>query len=424
MRFTVHRPASAEVSPCCHRPSGGDVACGVDVRVARPRAAGDALENRLALAVFRRDMPTTRASLRRIRCGNQFQPPAGLVLQPGHHQSPPLAADLTVETPFLRDAGARAFTSSARGAGHRAHLQVLDQVLDADGVEAARHIGGGLLHPVTAAIRFAGAQLRDGQLCSCSPVRSALRPGQMPLQSAQSFGFAGTKAGCMQQLLVGQRNRDRYAAIHTHHAAVTGSRDSVGDGGKSYVPAPRPIQGDSVRLHTVGDGAGPAEPRRTDLRYPDLPIAAAQPFGVARFDSDLPETFMLAVLAPRRATVSAIDKVPHGLRELAQRLLLLHCLGPSCQPVIFGAGCSQLRALVVVTGRVATWLPVPLLLDGQIPDKPGMATVLGQRDHLLRAGKQPTPARMNNLGRTTDNPPKGGGRFLSRLKPRVFTPQI
>src|SRR5262249_33250814 len=90
LRFTVLRPASAEVSPCCHRPSGGDVACGVDVGIARARSAGDALENRLALAVFRRDMPAPRASLRRIRCRDEFEPSLSLVLEPGHQQSPAL----------------------------------------------------------------------------------------------------------------------------------------------------------------------------------------------------------------------------------------------------------------------------------------------------------------------------------------------
>src|SRR5271165_3244711 len=126
LRFTVRRPASAEVSPCCHRPSGGDVACGVHVCVARPRAAGDALENRLALPVFRRDMPATGASLRRIRCRDELEAPRGLVRQPGHQQSPALAADLTIEATFLRDASARVFTCPARRAGHRAHLQILD----------------------------------------------------------------------------------------------------------------------------------------------------------------------------------------------------------------------------------------------------------------------------------------------------------
>lgn len=54
MRFTVHRPASAEVSPRCHRSSGGDVAaCGVRPSVAGSHIAGSALENRLALAALR-----------------------------------------------------------------------------------------------------------------------------------------------------------------------------------------------------------------------------------------------------------------------------------------------------------------------------------------------------------------------------------
>src|SRR5271166_1000417 len=110
-RFTVHRPASAEVSACCHRPSGGDVASGVHVSVARARTASDALENRLALAVFPRDMPTGEASLRRVRSRDKFEPPRSFVLQPGNQQAPPVAVNLAVEAPFLRDVGARALTS-------------------------------------------------------------------------------------------------------------------------------------------------------------------------------------------------------------------------------------------------------------------------------------------------------------------------
>jgi hypothetical protein len=57
LRFTVHRPPTGEVSPCSHRPSGGDVACSVDVGVAPPGIAGFALENRLALPVSGGDVP-------------------------------------------------------------------------------------------------------------------------------------------------------------------------------------------------------------------------------------------------------------------------------------------------------------------------------------------------------------------------------
>ena len=401
MRFTVHRPASAEVSPCCHRPSGGDVARSIHVGIARTRTAGDALKYRLALAVFRRDVPAVTASLRRIRCRDEFQPPPGLVLQAGHQQSPPLAADLAVEAPLLRDTAAGVFTGAARRAGHRTHLQVLDT----NGVEAARQIGGGLFHPVAAAICFTGAQPRNSQLFSCAPVRSALRPGQTPLQPVQSFGFAGTKASNTQQLAAGQRHRDRHPAIHTHHAAITGSRNSVGDGGKSDVPAPRPIQSDSVGLHGVGDRARPAKLHPPDLGHPHLPIAAAQPPDMARFDSDLPKTFMRAGLTPRRATVGTANKVAHCLGEVPQRLLL-HGLRPGRQPIVFSAGRRQLSTLLVVAGRLATRLPMPLLLDSKIPHEPGMTTVLDQNCCLLDTGKQPKPAHIENLGSTTDNQSK------------------
>ena len=422
MRFTVRRPASAEVSPCCHRPSGGDVACGVHVSIARPRAAGDALENRLALAVFRRDMPAGRASLRRVRCWNEFEPPRGFVLQPGNQQAPPLAVNLTVEAPFLRNVGARALTSTARRAGQSTHIQILD----ADGVEAARHIGGGLFHPVTATICFAGAQPGNGQPRSCPPVRSASRPGQTPLQSPQPLRFTSTKARGVQQLPGGQRNRYRHAAINANNAAIVGPWDRLRDGRKSDVPASRSIQLDSVGLHGDGYVAGPAESHPADLGDPDLPVAAAEPLNMSRFESDLPESFMLAGLAPRRATVGAVEKVAHRLREVSQRLLL-HGLRPGSQPIVFGAGRSQLSTLLVVTGRLAAWPPVLLLLllHSQIPHKPGVATVPGQYCRLLNARKQPKPAHTSNIGETTDNTSKGGTRrFLPRLKPRASTPQI
>ena len=407
MRFTVHRPANAEVSPCWHRPSGGDVACGVHVSIARARTAGDTLENRLALTVFRRDMPAVGASLRRVRCRDKFQPPQGLVLQPGNQQSPALAVNLTVKATFLRDVDAWAFDSTSGRPRHGPQIQILD----ADGVEAARHIGGGLLHPVAATICLAGEQSSNGQPRSCAPIRPASRPGQTVLQSVQPLGFTSTKARNTQQLPGGQRNRHRHAAINANDAAIIGSRDRLRDGGKSDVPPPGPIQVDSVRLHRAGYSAGPAEPHPADLGYPYLPVAAAEPLNVARFDTDLPESFVLARLTPRRTTVGAVEKVAHRLREVPQRLLL-HGLRPGRQPVVFGAGRSQLGTLFVVAGRLAARLPVLLLLHGQIPDKPRVATVFDQCCRLLRAGKQPKLAHINNIGRTTDNLPKGGRRRL------------
>jgi hypothetical protein len=68
---------------------------------------------------------------------------------------------------------------------------------------------------------------------------------------------------------------------------------------------------------------------------------------------------------------------------------------------------------------------VPLLLDGQVPHKPGMATVFAQQRRLHRAGKQPKSAHTKSLGITTDNPSKRRKRrFAPRLKPGVSTPQV
>jgi hypothetical protein len=80
--------------------------------------------------------------------------------------------------------------------------------------------------------------------------------------------------------------------------------------------------------------------------------------------------------------------------------------------------------LLVVAGRLATWLPVLLLLHSQIPYKPGVATVPGQRCGLLTGGKQSKPAHSRNITTTTDNEPKGEKRcFFPWLKPRVSTPR-
>ena len=389
LRFTVRRPANAEVSPCCHRPSGGDVACGVHVSIARAHTAGAALENRLALAVFRRDMPTGRASLGRVGRWNEFEPAQGLMLQSANQQAPALAPDFTVEATFLRDVGARALTSTSRRAGHGRYMQILD----ADGVEAARYIGGGLFHPVTPAICFTSAQPRNRQLGPCAPVRSASGSGQTLLQSAQSPRFTSTKAGNAQQLAGGQRCRYRHAAINTDDAPVVRSWDGFGDGGKGDVPTSRPIQSDAVGLHGLRYVAGPAEAHPADLGNPNLAISAAEPLDMARFQSDLPESFVLAGLPPCRATVGAVEKVAHRLRKVPQRLLL-HGLRPGRQPIVLGTSRSQLSTLLVITGRLAALLPLLLLLDGQIPHKPSMLTVFAQHCGLLRAGKQPKPAHI------------------------------
>src|SRR5258705_12599908 len=88
LRFTVRRPPTGEVSPCGHRPSGGDVACSVDVGVAPSGGAGLALEDRLALAVPGCDVPARRALFRRIRSRDLLDSAGSLGLEPCDELAP------------------------------------------------------------------------------------------------------------------------------------------------------------------------------------------------------------------------------------------------------------------------------------------------------------------------------------------------
>jgi hypothetical protein len=72
---------------------------------------------------------------------------------------------------------------------------------------------------------------------------------------------------------------------------------------------------------------------------------------------------------------------------------------------------------------LAAWLPMPLLLHGQIPHKPGVPTVFGQHSYLPRAGKQTESTHSDNVTGATDNMPKGETRRYPPAKARVSTPQ-
>ena len=187
MRFTVHRPPCGEVSLCWYRPSGGEVAGRLHVGVARPRTAGDAREDRLALAVFGCDVPAGRASLRRVRSRDAFNAPICLVVEPGNQTTPPLMTDRAVEAPFLRNLNAGLVTRAARGAGHRRHVEVLHS----DHVEPARKVGRGLFHPVASSVRFAALSLAIASLVRCR----RLEPGGR----ARSVAAAGA-AECVHQV--------------------------------------------------------------------------------------------------------------------------------------------------------------------------------------------------------------------------------
>lgn len=402
MRFTVRRPARAEVSPCCHRPPGGDIACGVHVGITRPRVAGLALEDRLALAVSGRYVPTGRASLRRVRGRDSLRPAISFVLQPHRQQTPTTTADASIQAAFLRHPCPGPVKGSARTAGHRPHVESFH----ANHIEAPCDVGGGLFDPVLAPIGLARNELRNGQLGVGSPARTPLGAGQAPLQHFQPFRFARGEGGRVQQFTGRQGRRYRHTSVDTHHAAVAGTRDWVGYVREGDMPTASPIAGDAIRLHAFRDRSRQEKAYPADFGYPYPTEPTAHTLDMVRSHADLSKSLVHTGFAPRRAAVRSGEEVPHGMGKVAQRLLL-HSLRTRCQPFVLGTGGGQLGALLAITRRMASRLPVPLLLDGQVPHKPSVTTMSGQRHRLIGGRKQPVSRHAGNVAIDTDKTPEG-----------------
>jgi hypothetical protein len=309
LRFTVRRPADAEVSACCHRPSGGDVACCVEVGVARPCGAGFALEHRLALAVSGRDVPAHRATLRRVGGRDLLDPTVSFVLQPCCEQTPTTAADAAVETAFLGDLPTGLLNNASRTTRHRPHIQGFDP----NRVEAARILCREFLDPILAAVCFSGFEFGDRQLGAGAPIRTALGAGQPLVQHRQSRCLTAGQAGHAQQLPGGQ-GRGYDAAVDADHRAITWAGNRRRGVSEGQMPAPGPITGDAVGLHTVRHRARAAKSDPTDLGHPHPPEASVELLDVMRFDRDLPESFMYIGFAPGRAPVRATEEIAHRLR--------------------------------------------------------------------------------------------------------------
>lgn len=383
MRFTLRRPASAEVSTCCYRPSGGDVACGVHVGV-RPISAGNAPEHRLALAVFLCAVPADRAGLRRERGFDLLYSTRSLVLQAGYQQAPGVSEDASVQPGFGSHAFTRLVTSTSRGPGHAPDIEVFGP----DQIKPASQIGARLLDPVFASILFSSLELRDRSLDLAAPTGARHAPGEPALQPPKSLPFTVGKSRHGEKLPRGEGSRDRHTAIHSHYFAVAGCGDRGGDGTERDVPPAGRILGDPVRIHAGRHCAGPAKPCPSNLWHPDLADLAAEPLHMTGLHRNLPESFISSGFAPRRAAVSSCDEVLHGMSEIPQRLLL-HRHRPSPQPYKFGPRLGQLASLLVISRRGTTARPpASMLLDRQIPDEPGMPGMLQEPGLLVGCRQQ------------------------------------
>ena len=153
---------------------------------------------------------------------------------------------------------------------------------------------------------------------------------------------------------------------------------------------------------------------------------------MARFDTNLPKPFVHTGFTPGGAAMGPVDEVPHSLREVPQRSpasgrypQLLHGLRTGGQPRVLGAGRSQLGTLRVEAGSPPSRPPILLLLESQVPDEPGAATVLRQHRGLLSGGNQPKPGHPCKVVSNSDKLTEGRERRLFyRPKPAESTPHI
>src|SRR6266581_6182233 len=131
-------------------------------------------------------------------------------------------------------------------------------------------------------------------------------------------------------------------------------------------------------------------------------------------------------LAPRRppGRVARVDERRHRPGEVAQRLLL-DGLGAGRQPRVRGPRLGELPALLQVARRaLPARAPVGVLLDGQVPQVPGVAAVVPQHRFLGGRGEQPVPGHANTLSGTADISGGVTRRFLPGLRAGVSTPRF
>lgn len=391
MRFTFRRDPCGRLSACADGPSGRDVHCRVHVRV-RLMPAGDAPEDRLALAVLRCAIPTHTAGLRRIRRIHLLNPSQCLVLQPPYQGAPTIGQNPAVQ-PRLGAAAVRQVAAGPvriglrpRPSGHSADAKVLDD----DEVEPPREITACLLDPILAAISGSGVQLGNCRLETLSSVGTASAPGQATLQTSQSCLFRLRQAGAGQQFAGGQRCRHGHTTVHPDDLSGSWFRDRRGDRGKGDVPAPRSVASDAVRLRRR------LCTRQTEPYPADLGNVHHCPFSALLddpgcLDTDDAEAFVLPGLPPGRSPVGTSPDISESPVEVSQRLLL-HRVRPRAEPVELCSCRGQLPALVGEAWcRLLVRSPHRRLLERQVPYVPRMSAVIEQRVLLRGSRVHPKP---------------------------------
>jgi hypothetical protein len=218
----------------------------------------------------------------------------------------------------------------------------------------------------------------------------------------------------MQQFTSRQGRRNRYTPVNAYRFPIAWRGNRVGNGGEGDVSAPSTVPGDAAGLSIGWHRAGPAEPHPTCLWHPDRADVTGQVTNLAWPDSNKPKSFVPPRFPPRRPPrrIPPVEESGHRSSEVSQGLLLHH-LGALLQPWVFCAGGGKLPTLLQIPrGATATQAPVRMLLDGQVPHKPGMRVVVPQHRILGGRWEHPVPGHANTIAMPTDIPGEVRRRLL------------
>jgi hypothetical protein len=418
LRFAVHRLGNPIASPRSHGVPRRDVSCRIYVSI-EGETAGGTPEDGLALTRLPIHTPACATALAREHGIDLLHPTRSLLIQAADQQPPSRREDLPVESGFWTYTLPGVVSGSLGAPGH-----VLDaQLLDANQIKSASHVRADLLTPVLAGIDLPGPKTGDGNLGLGATVTAASRVGQPALQQAQAPLAGLTQPGTAQQFTVRQGCAHSYPTVNADDPACAGAWDGLGDGSEGHMPPASMIHGDAERLHTIGNGAGPAKPDPTAFGDEHFRYVSAQPTNVMRLDCDDTESFVASGLPPCRSAMGASEEVPHGLVKVAERLLLHH-LAAIGQPSMFPTHRGELSALLEISRRMRSpWMPPRLLFAGKIPHKPGMSAMLPQNCLIGGRREQTVTGHTKTLSKDTDLLEEVKRRVRHCSKREVATPR-
>jgi hypothetical protein len=397
LRFAVRRLGNPYASPRSRRPSDGDIARSVNVCVAYV-SAGIAGEDGLALACLRIHLPACRATLRSVCGRNLLNSSLGLLIKAGNEHSPGIFEYPSVKSCFLGNASAGFCGGAPCRARHCLHIERFDS----DQIEAYRQVRCDLFAPVLTHVRLMPPQLGYASPHFRSPVGATPATSQASLQLTQSALPPAAQLSHSQEFTGAQGSANLDASVHSHDAAVAGSRDRWRNHREGDVPAAGTVQRHAERLCAFRYRARDAKSHPSRFGYPDLGDVAVKSSNVGRSDGYNSEPLMLASFSPSRSVMGSRQVVSNCLRKVTKSLLL-HYLTSSAQPIVLSSRRGELTTLLQVSRRTITpRTPPRMLLYGKVPHETCMRTVSLQNSLLRGSRVQAVSGHESNITAASD----------------------